>query len=319
MRLDYIKWAVLSEIAGESGTGAFVMTYEVSFAARMAPCGISLTGCLAAAKYIAAKNREAEQSVNFITCHDGFTLNDLVSYNLKHNEANGEGNRDGADDNRSWNCGIEGPTDDPAIEKLRNRQVKNFLTVTLLSLGMPMITMGDEVRRTQHGNNNAYCHNDESVWFDWTSLEAHADVHRFTRLLIERRLLRDIGPERERMTLTQLISRGIKGWHGVKLDRPDWSDDSHSIALSVELPDENLLLYFIFNAYWDQLEFELPVIANDTTPWHRWIDTYLDSPQDIVEWQTAPAILDRTYRAGPRSVVVLWTSHGTQTRTSPTT
>ena len=108
------------------------------------------------------ENREAEQSVNFITCHDGFTLNDLVSFNQKHNEANDEGNRDGADDNRSWNCGIEGPTDDPAIEKLRNRQVKNFLTVTLLSLGIPMITMGDEVRRTQHGNNNAYCHNDES-------------------------------------------------------------------------------------------------------------------------------------------------------------
>ena len=101
------------------------------------------------------KEREAEQSVNFITCHDGFTLNDLVSYNEKHNEANGEGNRDGGNDNRSWNCGVEGPTDDPAIEKLRNRQVKNFLTVTLLSFGMPMITMGDEVRRTQHGNNNA--------------------------------------------------------------------------------------------------------------------------------------------------------------------
>ena len=182
------------------------------------------------------KEREAEQSVNFITCHDGFTLSDLVSYSVKHNEANGEGNRDGGDDNRSWNCGIEGPTDDPAIEKLRNRQVKNFLTVTLLSLGMPMITMGDEVRRTQHGNNNAYCHNDESAWFDWTSIKAHQDVHRFTKLLIQRRLLRNIGPERQRMTLTQLISRGVKGWHGVKLNQPDWSDDSHSVALSAELP-----------------------------------------------------------------------------------
>jgi glycogen operon protein len=255
------------------------------------------------------KEREAEQSVNFITCHDGFTLNDLVSYNVKHNEANGEGNRDGGDDNRSWNCGIEGPTDDPAIEKLRNRQVKNFLTITLLSFGLPMITMGDEVRRTQHGNNNAYCRNDQSVWFDWTCLEEHADVHRFLKLLIQRRLLRDIGPERERMTLTQLISRGIKGWHGVKLDPPDWSDYSHSVALSVELPEENLLVYFIFNAYWDQLEFELPLIANDKAFWHRWIDTYLDSPQDIVEWRTAPAILDRTYRVGSRSVVVLWTNY----------
>jgi isoamylase len=255
------------------------------------------------------ENREAEQSVNFITCHDGFTLNDLVSYDRKHNEANGESNRDGGDDNRSWNCGTEGPTDDPAIEKLRNRQVKNFLTITLLSLGMPMITMGDEVRRTQHGNNNAYCHNDESAWFDWTSLETHADVHRFVKLLIQRRLLRDMGPERQRMSLTQVISRGLKGWHGVKLNEPDWSDCSHSIALNVELPEENLLVYFIFNAYWDQLEFQLPLIANDKAFWHRWIDTYLDSPQDIVEWQTAPAIVDRTYKVGTRSVVVLWTNY----------
>ena len=119
------------------------------------------------------KGREAEQSVNFVTCHDGFTLNDLVSYNEKHNEANGEGNRDGADDNRSWNCGIEGPSENPEIEKLRTRQVKNFLTVTMLSLGLPMITMGDEVRRTQRGNNNAYCQDNETSWFDWTlALEA---------------------------------------------------------------------------------------------------------------------------------------------------
>ena len=129
------------------------------------------------------EEREAEQSVNFVTCHDGFTLNDLVSYDRKHNEANGEDNRDGADDNRSWNCGVEGPTDDPAIERLRNRQVKNFLTVTLLSLGMPMILMGDEVRRTQFGNNNAYCQDNEISWFDWTLVEKHADVHRFVTLL----------------------------------------------------------------------------------------------------------------------------------------
>src|SRR5262249_42716801 len=104
----------------------------------------------------ARKQRVAEQSVNFVTCHDGFTLNDLVSYDAKHNEANGEGNRDGASDNRSWNCGLEGPTDDPEIEKLRNRQIKNFFTSTMLSLGVPLIVMGDEIRRTQCGNNNAY-------------------------------------------------------------------------------------------------------------------------------------------------------------------
>ena len=117
-----------------------------------------------------------------MTCHDGFTLNDLVSYNQKHNEANGEDNRDGANDNRSWNCGVEGPTDDPAVEKLRNRQVKNFLTVTLMSLGTPMILMGDEVRHTQRGNNNAYCHDNEISWFDWTLVDKHADCHRFVSL-----------------------------------------------------------------------------------------------------------------------------------------
>ena len=157
------------------------------------------------------KEREAEQSVNFVTCHDGFTLNDLVSYNDKHNEANGEDNRDGANDNRSWNCGVEGPTDDPAVEKLRNRQVKNFLTVTLMSLGMPMILMGDEVRRTQRGNNNAYCQDNEISWFDWSLLEKHADVHRFVSLLTARRLLRDVEHERQRVSLTTLLARGEQG------------------------------------------------------------------------------------------------------------
>jgi glycogen operon protein len=119
------------------------------------------------------EEREIEQSVNVVTCHDGFTLSDLVSYNEKHNEANRESNRDGTNDNRSWNWGVEGPTDEQAVEALRNRQVKNALTVTLMSLGMPMILMGDEVRRTQQGNNNAYCHDDESTWFDWSLAGDH--------------------------------------------------------------------------------------------------------------------------------------------------
>ena len=133
------------------------------------------------------KEREAEQSVNFVTCHDGFTLNDLVSYNQKRNEPNGENNRDGADDNRSWNCGVEGTTDDPAIEKLRERQIKNFLTVTLLSLGVPMLLMGDEARRSQRGNNNAYCQDNETSWFDWNLVRRHAGLHRFVGLLAARR------------------------------------------------------------------------------------------------------------------------------------
>lgn len=150
------------------------------------------------------KERDAEESVNFVTCHDGFTLNDLVSYNQKHNEANGESNRDGANDSRSWNCGAEGPSTDPDIEALRNRQVKNFLTVTMLSLGIPMICMGDEVRRSQFGNNNAYCQDNEAIWFDWSLLEKHSDVHRFLRLVIERRRLRNPDAEQHHLSLNQI-------------------------------------------------------------------------------------------------------------------
>jgi glycogen operon protein len=261
------------------------------------------------------KAREAEQSVNFVTCHDGFTLNDLVSYNQKHNEANGEENRDGCDDNRSWNCGVEGPTKIPEIERLRNRLVKNFFSVTLLSLGMPMFLMGDEVRRTQSGNNNAYCHDNEDNWLDWSLLEKHADVYRFARLLIARRSLRDIGPEKNRMSLTEFISEAIKGWHGVKLNQPDWSDDSHSVALSAELRSESLLAYFIFNAHREHFEFELPLIqSGNDHAWRRWIDTFQEPPDDIVSWQEAPFVNGHTYRAGPQSVVVLWANMGNGVR-----
>jgi glycogen operon protein len=253
------------------------------------------------------KEREAEQSVNFVSCHDGFTLNDLVSYDHKHNEANGEENRDGGDDNRSWNCGVEGPTTDAEVERVRTRQVKNLMTVTLLSLGLPMFLMGDEVRRTQGGNNNAYCQDNETSWFDWTLITKHADLHRFVRLLIARRLLRDGSPERQRVTLTQLISTGVKGWHGIRLNQPDWGDYSHSIALSAGLPDRATLVYFIFNAFWESLEFELPKMGKETS-WRRWIDTSREAPYDVVPWREAPLIPEQTYRAGPRSVIVLWAS-----------
>src|SRR5271166_1735689 len=136
------------------------------------------------------RDRELEESINFVTCHDGFTLNDLVSYNYKHNEENGECNGDGCADNRSWNCGVEGPTHDPGIEALRNRQVKNLLTAVMLSGGVPMFVMGDEVRRSQRGNNNAWCQDNDTSWFDWTLLSKHADVLRFVTLLIERRVIR---------------------------------------------------------------------------------------------------------------------------------
>ena len=253
------------------------------------------------------EEREAEQSVNFVTCHDGFTLNDLVSYEEKHNEANGEDNRDGADDNRSWNCGVEGPTDDPAVEALRNRQVKNFLAVTLLSLGVPMIAMGDEARRTQGGNNNAYCQDNEISWFDWTLVGKHADVHRFVTLLNARRLLRDVEHERRRMSLNELIRHASRAWHGVKLGHPDWGEHSHSLAFAAALKQDGLFVYMILNAYWEALEFELPPIDHGGAgSWRRWIDTSLESPQDIVPWRTASTHSGRTYRAGARSVVVLF-------------
>jgi len=256
----------------------------------------------------AQKNREAEQSVNFVTCHDGFSLNDLVSYNEKHNEANGEQNRDGNNDNISWNCGVEGPTDDPDIEKLRNRQVKNFLTATLLSVGLPMILMGDEVRMTHNGNNNSYCHDDESNWFDWTLLQKHADVHRFVKLLCERRVRRALAHEQQRLTLTELIQQARKSWHGVKLHQPDWGEGSRSIAFNAELRQEKLEVHLILNAYWESLDFELPQ-QNGGGPlqWRRWIDTSLDSPNDICAWQESPAIASTRYPAGPRSMAVLFT------------
>ena len=249
------------------------------------------------------KNREAEQSVNFVTCHDGFTLNDLVSYNEKHNDANREGNRDGANDNRSWNCGAEGPTDDSSIEQLRARQAKNFLTLTVLSLGMPMILMGDEVRRTQYGNNNAYCQDNETSWFDWTLLDANAAMHRFTRLLFAQRIHRDATADQQRVSLTDLLRQAPVRAHGVTLGKPDWSYSSHSLALGGDLPRTGLRFHLIVNAYWQRLEFELPAL--DGAAWRRWIDTALRSPDDIVPWQQARSFTAGTYPAAPRSVVVL--------------
>jgi isoamylase len=252
------------------------------------------------------KCREAEASVNFVTCHDGFTLNDLVSYSQKHNEDNGENNRDGTNDNRSYNWGIEGPTDDPAVEAVRNRQVKNFLTVTMLSLGLPMILMGDEVRRTQYGNNNTYCQDNETNWFDWTMVAKHAGLHRFVRLLNAHRLKQDFGGEFQNLSLSERLRESHRAWHGVKLGDPDWSYPSHSLAFSAASRDDSVHFYAILNAYWEPIEFELPATNTFSASWRRWIDTSLDSPADIVEWQVAPEIMSRTYLAGPRSVVALY-------------
>ncbi|WP_166823076.1 glycogen debranching protein GlgX [Thalassoroseus pseudoceratinae] len=251
------------------------------------------------------KGREAEQSVNFVTCHDGFTLYDLVSYNEKHNEANDEDNRDGTNDNRSWNCGTEGETDDPAILKLRYQQMKNFLTVNLLSLGLPMILMGDEVGRTQRGNNNAYCQDSEISWLDWSLVESRADLLRFVKLLIARRSLRNIEHEENRFSLIDIIANAPHDWHGIKLHAPDWSDSSHLVAIGVEFQGVDFLAHLILNSHWESHIVELPAVTDDQ-PWRRWIDTSLDSPEDIVPWETAAPVETDDYHVGARSVVMLY-------------
>jgi glycogen operon protein len=250
------------------------------------------------------EEREPEQSVNFVTCHDGFTLEDLVSYDRKHNEANGEGNRDGSDDNASWNCGVEGPTDDPAALALRARQIRNFLALLLLSVGTPMLSMGDEIRRTQRGNNNAYCQDNETSWLDWTLLERHHDVHRFVRSLLAFRMRRDVVLDAPRVTLNDLLRRARIEWHGVALGRPDWSEHSHSLAFTLASFGGGFRLHAMLNAYWEPLRFELPA-AGETGPWRRWLDTSLKSPEDVVDWQEAPQVTEASYLVQPRSLALL--------------
>ena len=250
--------------------------------------------------------RRPWSSINFITAHDGFTLNDLVSYNDKHNEANGENNRDGSSDNQSWNCGVEGPTDDPVIEKLRNRQVKNFFTALMLAGGVPMFVMGDEVRRTQRGNNNAYCINDHTTWFDWDLVLAHYDVRRFAKELIALRINRDLPIGRFEMTLQEMLRHQPVTWHGVKLHSPDWGHESHTLAATTRVIGERqVLLHLIINAYWEVLEFEIPPSGDAHAAWRRIIDTSLDSPDDVCAWPYAPTVQSSTYVVQPRSVVLL--------------
>lgn len=260
------------------------------------------------------RQREAEESVNFVACHDGFTLNDVTTYDRKHNEENGEDNLDGREDNRSWNCGVEGPTDVLEIDRLRNRQIKNFFTVCLLSVGVPMFLMGDEVRRSQRGNNNAYCQDNETSWFNWNLISQHADLFRFVKLLIDRRVLRDVEHEQRRISLTQVLRASKHSWHGVKLNQPDWSPTSHSIAISGELKNEQLIVHMMFNAYWESLDFEVPLLEPAFGHWLRWIDTALDPPHEICEWDEENPVQGSVYHVGARSVVVLIAGEGAHRR-----
>jgi glycogen operon protein len=246
-------------------------------------------------------DREPNRSVNFVTAHDGFTLNDLVSFNEKHNFMNGEFNQDGLKDNFSWNCGIEGPTEDEKVESLRIRQIKNFITILMLSQGTPMILMGDEVRRTQKGNNNAYCQDNEISWFDWNLLKDHEDLFRFTQKVIKFYHEHKLFHAEMYWTLPggpELF------WHGVDLDEPDWGDNSHSLAFELVYPEFQEHLHIMVNAYWESLDFRLPQLSNNHA-WHRVIDTNLSSPEDFSE---VPYLLMEKlsiYTVQPRSVVLV--------------
>ncbi len=246
-------------------------------------------------------------SVNFITCHDGFTLNDLVSYNEKHNEANGEGNNDGADDNYSWNCGAEGPAD-AETEAFRTRQCKNFMAILMLSQGGHMITAGDEVQRTQRGNNNGYCQDSDIAWFDWALVAKNQDMFRFTKEMIAFRkrhpvLLRSRFFEGQNGPIN---ARGLLdiAWHGCKLDQPGW-DDPNSCSLSCTLGgfEGDADIHIILNMDAQNLDFELPIIENRR--WHRAIDTSLPSPDDFAGVGSSVEIATPSYCANGRSIVVL--------------
>lgn len=257
--------------------------------------------------------RGAVASINFITCHDGFTLADLVSYNEKHNDANGENNKDGANDNYSLNYGCEGPTDNPAINTLRRRQMKNAIAILTVSQGVPMILMGDEVGQTKHGNNNPYCHDNELNWFDWTLLEKNSDLFRFFKHCIAFRKAHPVLRNREHFRHEDYIGSGYADitWHGVRAWQPDWSLDSHTLGFMLcgrhagggEQIDN--YMYVALNMYWERLTFELPQLPQGMT-WHLFADTFLPSPEDIRESETElPTLVQQSYSMGDRSVIIL--------------
>lgn len=248
------------------------------------------------------------QSINFITSHDGFTLNDLVSYNEKHNYFNGEDNRDGGDDNRSWNCGVEGPSDDPAIEALRNRQIKNFLALLMMSTGTPMLLAGDEFRRTQMGNNNAYCQDNEISWIDWTLYQQHEDIYEFCRNMIALRRNHPILRRDHYFTGELDPQTGFADveWHGVKLGQQGFGYNDHALSYTLSGMGHDKTFHVIVNAYWESMTFEIPRLPAGWL-WLVIADTSHDAPDDFYEtgYEKPLSPKARDYIAGPRSVVIL--------------
>jgi glycogen operon protein len=246
-------------------------------------------------------------SINFITCHDGFTLHDLVSYNGKHNESNGEDNRDGSKDNCSWNGGHEGETTDPGILRLRRRLAKNMLAILLLSQGVPMLLSGDEVLRSQRGNNNVYCQDNELGWFDWDLVQANADMLRFTQQMIAFRLRHP--SLRQRRFLSGELENGRDiadvSWHGAELGEPRWDEpDNRFLAYTLaafKAGEEDL--HIIFNMADAPRVAELPPVAGRI--WHRAIDTAQESPGEILEASRQTPLRENRMEVQGRSVVVL--------------
>jgi isoamylase len=253
-----------------------------------------------------ASKREPWHSINFVTCHDGFPLADLVSYDRKHNEENGEDNRDGVNNTMSWNCGVEGPTDSPEVNRLRGRQIRNFAALLFLAQGVPMLLAGDEMGRTQGGNNNAYCQDNEIAWVDWDLRDRNAGLLRYFRNLIRFRTDHTI-LRRGSFTPENDPTASRIEWGGFEVGRPDWSWESRSLAMHVHGSpdgDDEEHVYVIAHAHWEKADFALPRLAGYR--WFRVIDTSLESPRDIVDPGEETALADqRKYTAGPRSTVVL--------------
>ena len=256
------------------------------------------------------KHRSALASVNFITCHDGFTLADLVSYNDKHNDANGEDNRDGANDNNSWNCGVEGPTDDEGVQRLRLRQMKNALLLLLVSQGIPMILSGDEVGRSQQGNNNAYNHDTPLTWFDWSLQEGNGELLRFVSRCIEFRMAHTILRGHHHPTGDDQYGCGYPdvSWHGVNAWQPDWSETSRLVCLMRSGAAANGgtdHIYVAANAHWDNHDVELPVLP-DGMRWHLFADTSVETPADVHDPGAEPVLTNQQWTTvGARSALVL--------------
>jgi len=241
-------------------------------------------------------------SINFITCHDGFTLYDLFAYNGKHNEANGEENRDGGNDNHSWNCGEEGETGDPNVLALRKRQIKNALTLLLLSQGVPMLLMGDETGRTKKGNNNTYCHDNELNWFDWSLTEKNSELVDYaSKMIAFRKAHPELRPGRHTAGAS-LETPGSFSWHGTRAWQADWSNGSRVLAFMIS-GDE--FIYAAVNSHYDALPFELPNLPSDRR-WCVFANTSMHAPEDICS-PGEETLLDNQAEAlvGGRSIVVL--------------